>query len=78
MLVFMVQGLKQTRKQHVGYYFTKDAAKTFYLELILAKVIDALQLTVLKVVCNICDQGTNIACIKQLANPEPEQHDYII
>lgn len=66
-LTFMVRGIRKKFKQPVAFMFTNSSMKTPNLVNAIKEVVEAVQLTGLKVIALICDQAsTNVAAINIL------------
>jgi len=66
-LTFMVRGIRKKFKQPVAFVFTNSSMKTPNLVNAIKEVVEAVQLTGLKVIALICDQAsTNVAAINIL------------
>lgn len=66
-LTFIVRGIRKIIKQPVAFMFTNSSMKTPNLVNAIKEVVEAVQLTVLKVIALICDQAsTNVAAINIL------------
>ncbi|KAI4466790.1 thap domain-containing protein 9 [Holotrichia oblita] len=64
-LVFMVTGIRESFKQPLAYYFTRDTIKASQLDLILSEVITSVQKIGLIPLAIVCDQAsTNMRVVK--------------
>ena len=74
-LVFMVRGLAANWKQTLGFFFTRNAARTPDLRRLLLLVIGKLRAIGLRPVATVCDQAaTNRSLYRSLGVTQEEPH----
>lgn len=74
-LVFMVRGLYRNWKQPVAFTFCKGTTSTVQLVALIKDIVGAVNVTGLKIVATISDQGaTNRAAIRQLSQQTKVQY----